>query len=344
MKWFLKRCLLILLLVFSIAFPARADISLEDEEKAGKSSDKLVKEHFGVYEDEKLQEYIERIGQKLLESIEDPMFKFHFTVVDDPMLNAFALPGGYIYITRGMLAYLDSEAALAGVLGHEIGHVIGHHAFKAMKKSLKDMLVVLAGVGAGIASGQSASDVAAWVTAGVQVSQMASAGYGREMEMQSDEFGLIYAYDAGYDPGEHAKFFRMLQFKRRMSGSEYHGFMASHPETIERIIRAREKADVLKNRGGKVEIKRDEYLTMIEGLTYGKGNKRAKLPPPYVIALYTSSKGDDFRKIARDVAGDEAMAFEIAVMNAMREKDEIPPGYLLKIPVKRKLQPENAPQ
>lgn len=335
---FKKISVLIFTLLF--ALPAAAGVDLQKEKEVGEKADKMIRKHFGVYEDEKLQKYVSGIGKKLLESIEDPEVEFQFLVIDDPMLNAFAVPGGYIYITRGMLAYLDSEAALAGILGHEIGHVIGHHSYKQMKKNMKDTLLIIAGLGAGIATGQGANTIAAWATATTQLSAMSQAGYGRDNEMQSDEFGMIYAYDAGYDPREHSKFFRVLQFKQRVSGVGYHGFMASHPDTIERIIRTREKADILVNRGKEVVVKRGEYLEEVKGLTYGKGDRKLKKKPPFVIELYTVKEGDDFRSVAREAAGDESMAFEIAMMNSMTEKDKPEPGYLLKVPVKRKPQPE----
>jgi hypothetical protein len=161
------------------------------------------------------------------------------------------------------------------------------------------------------------------------------------LELQADEFGLIYAYDAGYDPREQPKFFRMLQFKERVSGVEYHGFLASHPDTIERIIKVREKADIIANRGKPVTVNRDEYLKMMEGLTYGAGNREAKIPPPYVISIYIAKPNDTFRGIAKTVSGDESLGFEIGMMNSMRETDPIPAGKLLKIPMPRTPTPES---
>jgi predicted Zn-dependent protease len=257
------------------------------------------------------------------------------------MINAFAVPGGYVYVTRGMLAYLDSEAALAGIMGHEIGHVVGHHSYKQMQKSMGDTLLIIAGLGASVASGGGGTQTAAWLTATTNLSAQNRLGYGRELELNADEFGLIYDYDAGYDPSEESKFFRMLQFKERVSGVQYHGFVATHPDTMERIVKVREKAEILQNRGKHLAVKRDEYLKAMAGLTYGKGDRETKLPPPYVLALYAAQAGDTFRGIAKKVSGDEALGFEIAVMNAMRENDPVPTGKLLKVPVPRKPEAEN---
>ena len=329
----MKRFLIFFAILLFIT-PAFAGVNLNEEIKVGKSADKFIRKYFGVYNDKKIQDYVNRVGQSLLKSIEDPEFEYSFLVVDDPMLNAFAVPGGYVYITRGMLAYLDSEAALAGVLGHEIGHVIGHHSYKKMQKSLGDTLLIFAGLGAGLAAG-GGDATAAWVAATASITQMSSAGYGRALELQADEFGMIYSYDAGYDPRASSGLFNTLFFKERITGAGYHGFYATHPDTMERIIKTREKSDIIASRGKPITIKRREYLENIKGLTFGKGDRRSKRPPPYVLDLYETKEGDNFRSIAKEVTGDESMGFELAVINSMRVGDKLTPGTLLKVPVKR---------
>lgn len=331
----MKRILLALVILFT-ALPAHAE-NAREEAKIGESYDKMIRQMFGVVESEKLQKYVNEIGNKLLVNIDDPEFRFHFTVLDDSMINAFAVPGGYVYVTRGMLAYVDNEAELAGVMGHEVGHVIGHHSYKQMQKSLGDSLLIFAGLGASIATGQGATNTVAWVAAAQTLSQLNRLGYGRDLELQADEFGLLYSYDAGYDPRQMIKLFRTLQFKERVSGQEYHGFSATHPDTIERIGKLGEKGDIISNRGEKaLVVKRQEYLDAIEGIPFGKGDRASGVPPPYTISLYTPKKGDTFRAIARDVAKDESLAFDIAIMNNMRENDTPPEGYRLKVPVTRK--------
>ena len=331
----MKRILLTLLILLS-PLPAHAQ-NAREEAKIGETYDKMIRQQFGVVENEKLQRYVTEIGNKLLVNIDDPEFQFHFTVLDDPAINAFAVPGGYVYITRGMLAFVDNEAELAAVMGHEVGHVIGHHSYKQMQKSLGDSLLIFAGLGASVASGQSANATVAWVAASQTLSQLNRLGYGRDLEMQADEFGLLYSYDAGYDPRQMQKLFYTLQFKERVSGQEYHGFSATHPDTIERIGKIGEKAEIIANRGQKVLlVKRQEYLDAVAGLPFGKGDRKIGIPPPYTISLYTPKKGDTFRSIARDITKDEALAFDIALMNDMREDDIPPAGYRLKVPVPRK--------
>jgi predicted Zn-dependent protease len=338
----MKKSLFTLLLAMTVVTAFAAETS-RDEAKIGEQYDKLVRQQIGAYQNEKIQNYVSEMGQKLLKSIEEPEFQFHFLVIDDPMVNAFAVPGGYVYIARGMLAYLDSEAQLAGVVGHEMGHVVGHHSYKQMQKSMGDALLMIAGLGATVAAGGGGQAAAAWVTATSTLSSLSSAGYGRDLELQADEFGLIYSVDAGYDPREQSKFFRELQFKERVSGVEYHGFMASHPETVARIVKSKEKADILLNRGKKTVVNREEYIKNIEGLTYGRGNRASKTPPPYVLKAYRAQKGDTFRTISKSITKDEGMAFELAVMNGLNEKDDLPVGMLLKVPVPREMEPEKAP-
>ncbi len=347
----MKRTLLALFFL-AAALPALAQ-SPREEAQVGEAYDKYIRKAFGYYHDEKVQKYVQTIGKKLLANIEDPEFQFHFTVLDNEMVNAFAVPGGYVYVTRGMLAYVDNEAELAGVMGHEVGHVIGHHSMKQMKKSLGDMLLVFAGLGASVATGQGAASTTAWVAATQTLTQLNRLGYGRDLELQADEFGLLYSFDAGYDPRQMVKLFRTLQFKERVSGQEYHGFAATHPDTVERIIKIGEKGDIIANRGKPGVVKRQEYLDAVEGMSYGKGDRDAQVPPPYVLAIYTPKEGDTFRSIAKEVSKDESLAFEIAVMNDLRENDRIPAGYRLKVPVPRpplteeermKLFPPEAPE
>lgn len=316
-----------------LAVTTLAAQTLAEEVNVGKSGHKYISSHFGLYKNKKIQDYVNGIGQKLLTSIDDPEFTYHFYVLEDPMLNAFALPGGYVYVTTGMLAYIDSEAALAGIIGHEIGHVIGHHGIKQMKKKMGDSLLVFAGLAGSVAAGQSANSTAAWVVATSQISQMKQLGYGRDLELQADELGMIYSYDAGYDPRESAQFFQTLKFKERVSGVGYHGFSATHPDTLERIIRSQEKSSILVNRGKEVGTHREKYLKAIEGMSYGKFNRRKMGKPKYILKLYTSVEGDTFRGIALAQTGDESMAFEISIMNAMRPNDTLKPGTLLKVPV-----------
>ena len=298
-----------------------------DEEEVGAETDKKIVAQFGLYEDKKIQEYVTDVGQRVLAKVGAPEYEYHFKVLDHEMVNAFALPGGYIYVTRGLLAAVHSEAGLAGVLGHEIGHVIGHHGMKQMKRSLGSMLLTL---GAMAASQEVRNNAAAWLTVTTSLSSQIMAGYGREMEMESDQVGMITVHEAGYDPAGIVNFLHTMRMLEQLGAQTYHGFMASHPDTITRIIGAEEKASLLQARGEPYRLYRSRYLDAIEGVRYGKPKWRKKTYPPYVIHIHTVMEKETFRSIARDVSGNEALGIEIAAINNMDVNDEIEPGYKIK--------------
>ncbi len=303
------------------------------EEELGRETDIKIVAQFGLYEDKKIQDYVKSVAKRVLAQIREPEFEYHFKVLNHEMINAFALPGGYIYVTRGLLAMLDSEAALAGVIGHEIGHVIGHHATKQSKKSIGSLLLALGGL---VASEDIRNNAAAWLTVTTTLSQQILLGYGRDMEMESDQVGMIASYDAGYSPDGIVGFLRSLRTNERLSGRGYHGFVATHPDTITRIIEAQGKSDILQARGGKVQFYREKYLDAINGLRYGKPKWRRKTLPPYIIDIHTVKEGETFRSIAKNISGDEGMALEIAVLNSMDHNTPLTPGFRIKtlVPIK----------
>ena len=149
-------------------------------------------------------------------------------------MNAFALPGGYIYITRGLLSLANDEAEVASVLGHEIGHVIFHHGAKNMIRSIGASILSLGGA---IASPKNAGD---WIAVSTQFFQQINLGYGREAELESDAQGIVNTFESGYNPANIRSFFKTLRRQEIMSGQSYHSFRASHPDTKRRIVKASE--------------------------------------------------------------------------------------------------------
>jgi predicted Zn-dependent protease len=298
-----------------------------DEEVMGKESDKDIVRAYGIYDDPKVGKYVEEVGKRVLSKIMEPQFEYHFKTVDNEMVNAFALPGGYVYVTRGLLATLNSEAALAGVLGHEIGHVIGHHSVRQMKKALGSTLLMLGGLAASEDVRQNAG---AWLTISSSMSQQILLGYGRDFEMESDQVGMLAAYDAGYDPNGIVSFLKSLRAMEMLGGQSYHGFSATHPDTVTRIIEAEGKSDLLTARNASLKDERDRYLDAIEGLRYGKPAWRGKTLPPYVIHVHTVKEGETLRSIVKDVTGDESLALETAVLNALDMETALKPGLRLK--------------
>ncbi|VAX20889.1 Putative Zn-dependent protease [hydrothermal vent metagenome] len=304
-----------------------------DEEEMGRKADEQIVHAYGLYDDEKLQAYVRKVGERVLSEVVEPQYEYHFKLMDDSMVNAFALPGGYIYVTRGLLAVLNSEAALAGVIGHEIGHVIGHHAVKRMRKSIGQTLLALGGL---VASKDIRANAGAWLTITTSLSQQILLGYGRAMETESDQQGMILTHEAGYDPQGIVNFLRSLRALEKLGGRGYHGFQATHPETILRIIEADGKAGILSERGKDYQFYRDRYLDRIEGLRYGRPKWHGKTLPPYKIHIYTVKKGDTFRSIAGDVSGNQALALEMATLNAMDHNDSLTPGMRIKTLVEEK--------
>src|SRR5918912_469451 len=174
----------------------KKQISLMSEEQEialGKQSDPEIRREMGVYNDPGLQEYISAVGMKLARGSERPNLPWHFTVVDSPAVNAFALPGGYIYITRGILPFLDDEAQLAGVLGHETGHVTARHAAQqyttqtgaGLGLTLLSIFVPEARPFQGIAE---------------QAAGLLFLKYSRDDELQADSLGVRYATRSGWNP------------------------------------------------------------------------------------------------------------------------------------------------
>src|SRR6267142_2450473 len=168
-------------------------MSEEQEIAIGREQDVEVRREMGVYKDPQLQQYVSDIGLKLAQKSERPNLPWHFAVVDVPAINAFALPGGYVYITRGILPFLDDEAQLGCVLGHEIGHVTARHAAQQYSKSTGAELGVLLG--------------SIFVPEVRPFGQLAETGlgvlmlkYGRDAELEADRLGVRYASRAGWDP------------------------------------------------------------------------------------------------------------------------------------------------
>ena len=240
-------------------------MSESQEIEIGRQMDpKIQKEYGGLYPDNDLQEYVNQIGQKLAAVCDRPDIHYRFKVINASMINAFALPGGYVYVTRGLLAYVNSEAELAGVMGHEIGHITARHAVRQYTKSQTYQFGILA---ASIfypeisQLGQFADFLAMAI---IQ-------GYGRKNELQADRLGIKYSSSAGYDPYCISSFMNILKNIEEATGKKgYHGLFSTHPETEERIAKSEEEAkSVASLQGGHFNQLREEYLSKIDGLTFG---------------------------------------------------------------------------
>lgn len=256
--------------------------SWEQELKLGAESDPQIVAQYGVYDDEALAEYVRRVGEKVLQQSHlrrpdaDPRFRkltFTFRVLDSPVVNAFALPGGYVYVTRGLLAHLENEAQLAVVLGHEIGHVAGRHASKraASQSFLQLGLITGALVGQGVFGGHTAESVLNLGSTGLQLLFLS---YGRGDEREADAVGVEYAALAGYEAGEAARFFRTLKRLGERSGQSLPGFLSTHPDPGEREQTILRLASEWKQRTAMTNVDEDAYLARIDGIVLGENPRQ----------------------------------------------------------------------
>lgn len=241
-------------------------LSLSEESSLGqKEHPKVLATYGGAYEDPELQRYVDSLGQFLASTSELPNQNWTFTVLNSDSVNAFALPGGYVYVTRGLVALAEDEAELAAVIGHEIGHVTGRHAAQRYGQS------ILSGVGA-VAAGILLGGQAANVASGL--GQAYVAGYSREQENEADTLGMRYMARTGHDPAAMTGFLRKLEAQKRLlarilnqSGTPESSYLSTHPPTMERIEKtaaeARATAVPSPMRG------REVFLDKIEGMIYG---------------------------------------------------------------------------
>lgn len=264
----LRRIALMLLLLLPSS--TLLALSLEEEIKLGQQEHQKIIAKFGVYRDQELQSYIERVGQRVAEQSSRLEIDYQFTVLNDNIINAFALPGGFIYVTRGMLMHMNSESELAAVLGHEIAHVTEKHALRreSRGKGISVLNTVLA-----VASGQPALAELGNMFGGVLLS-----GYSREFELEADEVGARYMAKAGYAPEAMLDTIEILKAKDRIEIAQarlekrqpavYHGFLSTHPDHDTRYKEAIRASEALKADYDEY-IKTDEFLQKLNGLSYG---------------------------------------------------------------------------
>jgi len=232
------------------------------EIELGRSSDVDVVSSLGLYDDPQLAAWIHGLGQELARGSERPNLPWTFRLLDDPTVNAFALPGGYIYITRGILGHLSSEAELVGILGHEIGHVTARHGVARVSQAQLAQL----GLGIGMVLAPDLQLAGELAGAGLQLLFLSNS---RDAERQADDLGLRYMTAQGYDPREMAATFEMLA---RASGAEdgerIPGFLSTHPDPLERRSRILARVQTGELVGDRVES--ESFLRRIEGLPFGE--------------------------------------------------------------------------
>jgi predicted Zn-dependent protease len=238
-------------------------VSEQQEVALGRESDPAIVAQFGLVDDPALQEYVTDLGLRLAAGSERPDLPWSFKVVDDPLVNAFALPGGYIYVTRGILAHFDSEAELAGVLGHEIGHVTARHGASQMSRQQLQQI----GLGIGMIASETFRQYSALAATGLQLMNLS---YSRDDESQSDRLGLRYISRLDYDADAMIGVFEMLATAGGGSGEgRLPEWQSTHPypETRSADMRAEIQRTGVSRQG---LIERDRYLDMLDGMVYGE--------------------------------------------------------------------------
>lgn len=243
-------------------------ISESQEIQMGQEAAAQAEQSIGLVENQALQNYVHRIGTTMAAQSERPALPWTFRVVDDPTPNAFALPGGYIFVTRGILGLMNSEAELAGVLGHEIGHVTARHSVTLLSRAQIAQL----GLGLGSIFVPQIAEFGQLAGAGLQLLFLS---YGRDAERQADDLGFRYALEQNYDVREMVNMFAQLQRSSEAAGqSPLPTWLASHPYPEERIARIQEALATMSGDLGSTQRNVDAYMNRIEGLVYGD-NPRA---------------------------------------------------------------------
>jgi predicted Zn-dependent protease len=255
---------------------ASTELGRESGASIGAAAAKQVEETMGLVEMPTLAAYVSDVGARLVRSLPSSEIDFHFAVVDTPEPNAFALPGGYIYVSRGLLVLLGTEDELAGVIGHELGHVMArHHAQTLLRNvSLAPVRIAtrLGGAVAAIVSPIVGQTIAG---AGEIATGLVSAPYGREQEREADRLGQSYAAKSGWDPAGLADVMLALGRELELAGGDPSrvSILATHPASEERRLTAIENAKSLSPSAGgaKAKLGRSAFLQKLEGLLVGQG-------------------------------------------------------------------------
>src|SRR5690242_9775926 len=238
-------------------------VSEPQEIQMGQQYDSQVVATVGVYPDPVWQRYIQQFGARLAATSERPNLPWTFRVVDDPAVNAFALPGGFVYVTRGLLAHLTNEAELASVVGHEIGHVTARHTAAEMSKQEL--------IGLGLAAGSMvSSQVAKYAGTANQALGILYLKFSRDDESQADELGLRYMRRANFDPRQMPEVFRMLdRLDAAGGGGRLPTWLATHPSPANRVAAISSQIAALPQDFSGTSVNRDAYVHLLDGLVFG---------------------------------------------------------------------------
>lgn len=235
-------------------------ISASQEKAIGEQTDLEIRAQYGLVEDQQLVSYIDGIGRAIVPHTHRPDLEYHFAVLDTPVINAFAVPGGYVYVTRGILALISNEAELATVLGHELGHISARHSLKRMSQ----MILVQTGLAVVSAVDKRLADIAGLASVGLQLLFLK---YSRDDEYQADSLGVAYSRRAGWSPVFMIDFFHSLEKLGDLSGGRpLPGFLSTHPLTKDRIEKVKA---MITEEDSKLKINQNAYLQHLQDLVFG---------------------------------------------------------------------------
>ena len=244
-------------------------VSESQEIEMGRQAAEQARQSMGLVPDSALQAYVRNIGLKLAATTERPNLPWSFDVIDDAAVNAFALPGGFIFVTRGILAHMNNEAELATVLGHEIGHVTARHSVRQISRAQ------LADLGLGIGSILS-SNVAAIAGIASQGLGLLFLKFGRGDETQADDLGFRYSLAHNYDVREMKTMFQMLNRVSAVGGQQGRlpQWLSTHPDPEDRLAKTEQRLATVTQNLANTTVNRDRFMRQIDGMVYGE-NPRA---------------------------------------------------------------------
>jgi predicted Zn-dependent protease len=260
----------------------RSVMSEAQEIEEGKKAHEEVLKEYSALKNPKLQAYVNGIGQGLAKQSQRANLQWTFTVLDSPEINAFALPGGYVYVTRGIMAYMESEADLAGVIGHEIGHVTARHGAQRATRQQTAGLGVLAASIFGLVLESQGVGGAGDLIGGVaqNAAQGYVAKYGREQELQADGLGAEYLSRVQFDPRNMVDVINVLKNQERFAADlaksegraapAQNSWLASHPSNDQRLEMITRLSAQYKSTTPYADEGRTLYLQMMEGVAFGE--------------------------------------------------------------------------
>ena len=244
-------------------------ISEQQEISIGANYHERILEESKILDDKELNDYIQKLGTEIARKSHRPNLKWKFTIIDSPQFNAFATPGGYVYMYRGMLNYFNSEAELVGVLGHEIGHITARHAVRGMSNAQITNLL-LGVIQANVPGSQLTNNAFSLLNVAI------NRGYGRKYELEADQLGAEYLLINDYDPTAMSGFLEIMkqsdELEKVIAKSEnrppnvgYHGIFSTHPDSQKRINALKEDSENKEN----LKTNKERFLKLLDGSNYG---------------------------------------------------------------------------